>query len=156
MLQSLLWRRTDYWDVFLLSSESLYIWYCWNGNWFSKSLHLPWRWWKKGGDNVTSFLFKYLNEKGMFQVGNPGGKLSIILNNSSSQNKNQMVIHFKNWLCKKKYFKHIQESFLMKGHTKNPCDRKFSGLKKTYSKSNMPVIDALIQSFNKGNNLHAD
>jgi hypothetical protein len=60
---------------------------------------------KKGGNNVTSLIlneFKRLNIMTEHEIGK---ELTIVIDNCSGQNKNQMVLWLANYLVKAEYFK---------------------------------------------------
>jgi hypothetical protein len=86
---------------------------------------------KKGGNNVLLLILKSLAlpEIDLLQNEEAGGKLNFILDNCGGQNKNRMVLRLAIWLVKTGVFKKVNFIFLVRGHTKNPCDRMFNILK---------------------------
>jgi len=99
---------------------------------------------KKGGTNVASLIVKTLHEMKLLQDNEVGGKLNIIFDNCSGQNKNNTVWKLVMWLKEMRYFKRVSFVFLIVGHTKNACDRLFNSLKHEYSKKNIFTMDELI------------
>ena len=59
-------------------------------------------------------------------------ELNVIMDNCAGQNKNRMVIRMAAYILERKYFKRINLIFLVKGHTKNMCDRMFNTMKQRY------------------------
>jgi hypothetical protein len=100
----------------------------------------------KGGNNVTSLLHKYLSGRGMLDAENPVLSLDIVMDNCSGQNKNHMVLRYLVWLREMGYFKNTQGRFLVRSHTKNPCDRRFNELKLKYNKKNTYTMDQLMET----------
>jgi hypothetical protein len=96
----------------------------------------------KGGNNVASMLIKTLMKIGIMKVdsnGNPiqGKELNVVMDNCTGQNKNNMVLLLAPWLVELGYFQHVNMVFLVVGHIKNVCDRRFNNLKHRYHKSNV-------------------
>ena len=69
----------------------------------------------------------------------------VIADNCTGQNKNQTVIHFLLWLMESGYFKKVCLSFLVRGHTKNACDRSFNLMKKRFHKQDIYTYDQLLE-----------
>ena len=57
------------------------------------------------------------------------GPLYILADNCSAQNKNEGVFRFIMWLFEVHVFVCVEDMFLIKGHTKNFCDRMFNLMK---------------------------
>ena len=89
---------------------------------------------KKGGNNVASLIYNKFKLDGFVEkieeIG-PMKEYNLIMDNCGGQNKNRMVIRFFMMLAEVGYFKTGRMAFLVRGHTKNPCDRSFMLLKKT-------------------------
>jgi hypothetical protein len=83
----------------------------------------------KGGNNVTSLLLKGLIDLGWLREDKVGKRLSIIMDNYGSQNKNNFVLSVALWLVELKHFKTVEFIFYIRGHTKKSCDRLFYQLK---------------------------
>ena len=95
---------------------------------------------KKGGNNVCSLLYKRLEDEGCFEMAKehgPGKELVFVFDNCAGQNKNRMVIRFMQYLIDSFIFKKIEVVFLIAGHTKNICDRRFKDFKKNFHPRNV-------------------
>ena len=101
---------------------------------------------KKGGNNVALLVMKHIFENNIAQQNVTAKELTLIFENCPGQNKNNHVIRLVNYLVQKKYFKHARVVFLVKGHTKNVCDRFFNLLKISYNKRNVYTYQQLLQT----------
>jgi hypothetical protein len=95
---------------------------------------------KKGGDNVASMLWKQLKLSGLVPQDNSkpataAKEINIVMDNCGGQNKNNMVLRMLLLLVKRGIAKTVRAIFLVRGHTKNDCDRLFNLMKKIYRKS---------------------
>jgi hypothetical protein len=104
---------------------------------------------KKGGDNVTSMLWKQLKILGLIPEDNTkpsiaAKELNIVMDNCGGQNKNNMVLRMLVLLVKLGIVKTARAIFLVRGHTKNDCDRLFNCMKKIYRKSDCFSEDELM------------
>jgi hypothetical protein len=93
----------------------------------------------KGGNNVASLIIKSLTNFGVLQVDGPGNpirgkELNIVMDNCGGQNKNNHVILLAPYYVEVGYFETVNMNFLVVGHTKNVCDRRFNNLKKEYKR----------------------
>ena len=72
-------------------------------------------------------------------------RASIVLycDNCTGQNKNQCLLHFAVLLVELGAFARVKLNFLVKGHTKNACDRGFGQLKQKYTRSDSWSLDQL-------------
>ena len=86
----------------------------------------------KGGNNVASLLLQYVREHFVDSNLGPMSELNVIMDNCAGQNKNRMVIRMAEFMLELKYFHNINLIFLVKGHTKNMCDRMFNSMKQRY------------------------
>ena len=102
---------------------------------------------KRGANNIASCLLKDYKARGFFEGPNDGS-LTIIADNCGGQNKNEDVIRFHMWLVEAGYFPHVEIVFLVKGHTKNACDRLFNLLKHDYHKHNCETFSELMGLLN--------
>ena len=102
---------------------------------------------KKGGNNVSSLILFLLKEKGILKKG--GNELSIVMDNCTGQNKNRMVLRLAPLLVEMGFFKKVSFVFLIRGHTKNICDRYFALMKKFFHKSQVYTYPDLIEILNK-------
>ena len=103
----------------------------------------------KGGNNVASLLMQALRDLGWLIADRCGGRLSIIVDNCSGQNKNKMVLRLALYLVEQGYFKNVEFIFYIRGHTKNVCDRLFNLLKIRYHKSDIYTMEMLVDILNK-------
>jgi hypothetical protein len=92
---------------------------------------------KKGGNNVASCIWTNLERLGIIATPEPFKEINIVMDNCGGQNKNKMVLRLLFYLVKKKIAIDARIIFLIKGHTKNDCDRLFNLMKKEYRKSNV-------------------
>ena len=56
-----------------------------------------------------------------------------------------MVLRFAQYLIDTRIFKKVQVIFLIMGHTKNICDRRFKDLKKSFHYRNVYTFNELIR-----------
>ena len=101
----------------------------------------------RGANNICSCLWKYFGMRGWLR--NNYVDLSIVADNCGGQNKNRIVVRFLMWLVEMGIFPRIRLIFLVKGHTKNSCDRLFNLVKITYHHLNVYTYDMLIDTINK-------
>jgi hypothetical protein len=109
---------------------------------------------KKGGNSVASLLIKTLRYLNIIQEddeGQPiiGGELNIFFDNCTGQNKNNYVLWLVPYLVEAGYFTTVNFNFLVVGHTKNACDRRFNNVKRIYNKSNVYSFDMCVDICNK-------
>jgi hypothetical protein len=95
---------------------------------------------KKGGDNVASMLWKQLQilelvPKDNTKPATAAMEINLVMDNCGGQNKNNMVLRMLVFLVKLGVCKVARAIFLVRGHTKNDCDRLFNLMKKIYRKS---------------------
>ena len=95
----------------------------------------------KGGNNVASLLLQYVREHFVESDLGPMLELNVIMDNCAGQNKNHMVIQMAAYISERKYFKRINPIFLVKGHTKNMCDRMFNTMKQRYHRRNIYTLE---------------
>jgi hypothetical protein len=108
---------------------------------------------KKGGNSVASLLIKTLFHLKMIQEDDDnkpimGGELNIFFDNCSGQNKNNNVLWLVPYLVEAGYFKTVNFNFLVDGHTKNACYRRFNNVKHLYNKSNIYSFDMCVDVCN--------
>ena len=84
-----------------------------------------------------------------------GGTLSYVLDNCGGQNKNRMVLRLALFLVETGKFKCVRFVFLVRGHTKNACDRLFNLLKKTYRASDIYTLNQLHNVLNEADDVEA-
>jgi len=99
---------------------------------------------KKGGNNVASMIIHFLKETfielkelykelGMKNDG-PIDSIYLFFDNCGGQNKNRFVIRLLHLLVLSGICKNAFAIFLIRGHTKNDCDRMFNLVKINYRK----------------------
>ena len=93
-------------------------------------------------------IWKYLQVVGL-RDGKTYFELNLVFDNCAGQNKNRMVIRLLFFLVKMKIFKTARAIFLIKGHTKNDCDRMFNLMKQDYRKMNCYTPPELNDLINK-------
>jgi hypothetical protein len=103
----------------------------------------------KGGLNVASMIVKTMNKIGVLKHDDSGApvrgkELNIVMDNCGGQNKNNFVLLLAPYLVEMGYFKTVNMLFLVVGHTKNVCDRRFNNLKQEYHRSQVFTIDQAV------------
>lgn len=95
---------------------------------------------KKGGNNVVSCMYRQLFHDG-FLAGDRKHvpEMNFVFDNCGGQNKNRMVLRFLLYVIQKGACDIANALFLVKGHTKNDCDRMFNLMKLEYRKKNSYV-----------------
>jgi hypothetical protein len=104
---------------------------------------------KKGGNNVASLLMLHLQQQGIIDQAvttEPFKELNLVMDNCSGQNKNRHVLRLLHFLVKRKIATTARAIFLVRGHTKNDCDRLVNTMKKEYRKTNCFTPQDLINS----------
>ena len=99
----------------------------------------------KGWNNVASLIMKQLLADGLLREDQIGGVLNFGLDNCGGHNKNRMVLRFGMYLAECQYFQDVNFSFLVRGHTKQNCDRCFNKMKKDYHFSNVFTYEQLVE-----------
>jgi hypothetical protein len=104
----------------------------------------------KGGLNVASMIIKTLKKIGILRHDNNGApargkELNIVMDNCGGQNKNNYVLLLAPYLVEMGYFATVNMTFLVVGHTKNVCDRRFNNLKHDYHRSQVFTIDQAVE-----------
>ena len=74
---------------------------------------------------------------GFLEPGAVLGHLVLIADNCSGQNKNKTMMKFFLWLAETGFVKQATLLFLIKGHTKNKCERFYNLVKRTYHNKNI-------------------
>jgi hypothetical protein len=93
-------------------------------------------------------IWKFLQLKKL-RNGITANEINFVFDNCTGQNKNQMVTHFLFFLVKLQICKTARAIFLVKGHTKNDCDRMFNLMKYDYRKENCYTPGDLLTIVNK-------
>jgi hypothetical protein len=76
-------------------------------------------------------------------------KLYVFFDNCVGQNKKNYVLWLVPYLVEAGYFKTVNFNFLVVGHTKNACDRRFNNVKRIYNKSDIFSFDMCVDICNK-------
>jgi hypothetical protein len=90
---------------------------------------------KKGGNNVASLLMAHIDNV-VANAEEPFKELNFVFDNCGGQNKNRHVLRLLHILVKRRVATTARAIFLVRGHTKNDCDRLFNTMKKEYRKTN--------------------
>ena len=92
-------------------------------------------------------IIKFLREREWLKEDERGHKLCIIADNCGGQNKNNTVLRLAGWLVDMGYFASVVFIFLVRGHTKNCCDRSFNLLKNTFHNKDLFTCDDVLENF---------
>ena len=107
----------------------------------------------KGGNCVASMLYDRVNEVLVPRPSDldkdPIKELNLVMDNCGGQNKNRMVMRLLHVIVLRKIALRVNAIFLVKGHTKNPCDRKFNELKIKTRDDNIYTPPMLFETLNK-------
>ena len=95
----------------------------------------------KGGNNVASLLLQYICEHFVDSNLGPMSELNVKMDNCVGQNKNCIIIQIAAFMLELKYFNNINLIFLVKGYTKNMCDRMFNSMKHQYHHRNIYTLE---------------
>jgi len=115
----------------------------------------------RGGNNIASVVIRDLEMDGLIPDENPPTshepvkELCFAFDNCAGQNKNRQVMRLLVWLVKKKVCVKATALFLVRGHTKNECDRLFNLVKIEYRKSNIYLMEDLLESYGKHQDITA-
>ena len=110
---------------------------------------------KKGGVNVPSMVMNHMQTYLMPSGFNPRSnncltnKITFAADNCTGQNKNNAVIRLANLLVEGGYFATAEVAFLVKGHTKNSCDRSFNLMKQHFHGKNACAKEMALKVLNK-------
>ena len=84
----------------------------------------------RGADNIVSCVHRDLVRRGIIgNIGRAIKHLVLAADNCPAQNKNKAMLKYCMWLVEVGYAEKVTLLFLVKGHTKNDCDRFFNLLK---------------------------
>lgn len=95
---------------------------------------------KKGGNNVASMMWNELERQGL-TTGPTVPEIVMVFDNCAGQNKNRHVLRLLSIMVARKMTKLARCSFLVKGHTKNDCDRMYNQMKQRYRSANCYTPD---------------
>ena len=77
------------------------------------------------------------------------------MDNCGEQNKNGTMLKMGAYFVERGWFKKVNFTFLVKGHTKNTCDRMFDLLKVKWHQSNVYSMDQALEVLNAMENVSA-
>ena len=109
----------------------------------------------KGGNNVASLIDKHFLKNNMLDKDDPIGEVVFSFDNCGGQNKNQIVLGYFAHRVEEGYFNKVVVCFLVRGHTKNACDRTFNLLKNEYRKKDLYSSKQLDEVLNKAEDVTA-
>jgi hypothetical protein len=98
-------------------------------------------------------LWKMFLMKGL--LGRTTNEINLVFDNCAGQNKNRMVYCMLFFMVKLKVCRVARAIFLVKGHTKNDCDRMFNLMKYDYRKVDCYSPPELIEIANQHPHLYA-
>ena len=110
---------------------------------------------EKGGVNVASMVMNCTQTCLAPSSFNPRSnncltnKITFAADNCTGQNKNNTVIRLANSLVKGGCFAAAEVAFLVKGHTKNSCDRSFNLMKQCFHRKNVRTKEMTLKALNK-------
>jgi hypothetical protein len=93
-------------------------------------------------------IWKMFEVQGLLD-GQTSNEINLVFDNCAGQNKNRMVYRMLFYMVKLKVCKTARAIFLVKGHTKNDCDRMFNLMKFDYRKVNCYTPPELLELVNK-------
>ena len=98
----------------------------------------------KGANNVCSMLMDFLANERWPRENETGEALCVVADNCCGQNENSTVIRLMLCLVEMKHFEKACVTFLVRGHTKNCCDRMFNLMKKDFHKRDLFAHDDVL------------
>lgn len=102
---------------------------------------------KKGGNSVASMLWKDAKLKRLLE-GEPAEELTYVFDNCGGRNNNKMVLRWIALMVNLHVARTVRAVFLVRGHTKNDCDRCFNLMKCNYRITNVYTPRDLIRCIN--------
>jgi hypothetical protein len=93
-------------------------------------------------------IWKMFEVQGLLN-GESANEINLVFDNCAGQNKNRMVYRMLFFMVKLKVCRVARAIFLVKGHTKNDCDRMFNLMKYDYRKVNCFTPPELIELANR-------
>ena len=113
----------------------------------------------KGGNCVASMIMQHVREKLLPTPKDtntqPIKELNLVMDNCGGQNKNRHVLRLLNVIVQRQIAKRVNAISLVKGHTKNLCDRMFNLLKKDTRKDNIYTPSMLFDALNRQEGVEA-
>ena len=77
------------------------------------------------------------------------------MDNCGGQNKSRIIIRTVAYVKELAWAKAVNLTFLIKGHTKNACDRNFNLLKREWRNRNIYTMEQTFNVLNACENVHA-
>lgn len=112
---------------------------------------------KKGANNTTSCLLHFLKtfilQQGQLLYNSPLSELNLIMDNCGGQNKNNVLLKCCAYFVESCWFEKVNVIFLIKGHTKNSCDRNFNCLKSKWHKENVYTYQQTLEVLGSADNV---
>ncbi|KAG7371480.1 hypothetical protein IV203_020050 [Nitzschia inconspicua] len=104
-------------------------------------------------------IVKTLNETGIMRRDGDGAamrgkELNVVMDNCAGQNKNNHVLLLAPYLVEMGYFRTVNMLFLVAGHTKNVCDRRFNNLKMVYHNAQVFTFDQAVEILGRSQHVH--
>ena len=96
---------------------------------------------------MASAVWKQLERDGMLN-GQTAKELNLVFDNCTGQNKNRMVLRLLFFIAKLGVARKVSAIFLVKGHTKNDCDRLYNLLKALYRRHDVFTPAELMELIN--------
>ena len=109
---------------------------------------------KKGGNSVASMIWKQLDMDDL-RNGKCAKEINLVFDNCTGQNKNRMIIRLLIILVKVSVTTTARAIFLVKGHTKNDCDRMFNLSKAWHRRVNVHTPSELVALMNTRDDVRA-
>ena len=113
----------------------------------------------KGGNCVASMIMEHVKEQLLpcpCETNiKPIKELNLVMDNCGGQNKNRHVLRLLNLIVQRRIAKKVNAIFLVKGHTKNPCDRMFNLLKQDTRQDNIYTPAMLFDALNRQEGVEA-
>lgn len=97
---------------------------------------------------MASAVWKQLERDGLLN-GRTAKEINLVFDNCTGQNKNRMVLRMLFFLIKLHVCRRVNAIFLVKGHTKNDCDRLFNLLKWYYRNVDVFTPPELMELLNR-------
>jgi hypothetical protein len=96
----------------------------------------------------------YLFEHGILHPSGNDERLTIVMDNCSGQNKNNVVLRLAPYISKMNYFRTVEFVFYVCGHTKNVCDRLFNQMKIWFHKGQVHSYHVALEILDEQPNVH--
>ena len=91
-------------------------------------------------------MLHFLASKNWLREDETGKALYVVADNCAGQNKNSTVIRLMLYLVENNYFETACITFLVRGHTKNACDRMFNLMKMNFHKRDLFTYEDVLET----------